>query len=113
MKKQSQIDHKQIAALLTQSAQQLDEDIVSALGEKRAQALQKQRVREPAFSFSAIGHRAHNLMPHSTNQWVAAAIVLVAIISGAAVFWSNMQDHQNPDMAILTGDMPLDAFVDK
>ena len=113
MKNQSQIDHRQIAALLTQSAQQLDDDIVSALGEKRAIAMQKQRVREPVFSLSAIGHRAHNLLPHSTHQWVAAAIVLVSIISGAAVFWSNMQDRQNPDMAILTGDMPLDAFVDK
>jgi len=70
-------------------------------------------MHEPVFSMSAIGHRAHNLLPHSTHQWVAAVIVLVAIVSGAAVFWTNMQERQNPDMAILTGDMPMDAFVDK
>lgn len=113
MKNQTQLDHRQIAALLTQGAQQLDEDIVSALGENRTRALQKQRMHEPVFSMSAIGHRAHNLLPHSTHQWVAAVIVLVAIISGTAVFWANMQERQNPDMAILTGDMPMDAFVDK
>jgi len=35
MKNQTQLDHRKIAALLTKSAQQLDEDIVSALDENR------------------------------------------------------------------------------
>lgn len=109
----NRIDHRQLAALLTQSAQQLDEGIVSALEARRAIALQRQHASETVVSLSAIGHRAHNLLPHSPRQWIAAAVVLAAILLGTATFWYNMQERQNPDLAILTGDMPLDAFVDK
>ncbi len=109
---ENRIDHRKFAALLTQSAQQLDEDIVSALNDRRSLALQKQRASEPAFSLIGIGHKAHDLLPHRPRQWLAAAIVLVAIVMGAAVFWNNIQERQNPDLAILTGDMPIDAYVD-
>ncbi len=110
---QGHIDHRQIAALLTQSTHHLDEDVVSALGKTRALALQKQRVHAPAFSLSTIGHRAHSLLPHSTQQWVAAAVVFAAVILGVATYWPNNQDHQNLDLAILTSDLPIDEFVDK
>lgn len=105
------VNHQRIAKLLTHSTDQLDEKIVSALRCARAVALQKQRVHEPVFSLSTIGHRAHNLLPHSTQQWVATTILLVAIIVGAVGYWKNSQVPV--DLAILTGDMPLEVFVDQ
>jgi hypothetical protein len=105
------IDHRQIAELLTRSTNHLDEGVVSALRQARTVALQKQRVHEHVFSLSTIGHRVHNLRPHSTHQWVAAVIVLAAIVFGMATYWQ--QDQQNPDLEILTGDLPIDVFVDK
>lgn len=110
MKKYSQhIDHQHIAKLLTQSTEQLDQDIVSALRQARTVALQKQRIHEPAFSLSAIGHRA--LMPHTTSQWVATAILLAAIIVGAIGYWQNAQIPV--DIEILTDDLPIEVFVDQ
>lgn len=112
MKKHSQkVDHQHIARLLTRSTEHLDEQILSALRNSRTVALQKQRVHEPVFSLSAIGHRAHSLMPHSTNQWVAAAILLAAVLVGVAGYWQNSQVPQ--DMDILTDDLPIEVFVDQ
>ncbi|MFA6970233.1 MAG: DUF3619 family protein [Gallionella sp.] len=112
MKKYSQhINHQHIARLLTRSTEQLDEDIVSALRQARTVALQKQRIHEPVFSLSAIGHRAHHLMPHSPHQWLAATILLAAIVVGAIGYWQNAQVPV--DIEILTDDMPIDVFVDK
>lgn len=112
MKKHSQkVDHQYIAGLLTRSTEQLDEQILSALRNARTVALQKQRVHEPVFSLSAIGHRAHSLMPHSTNQWVAAAILFAAVLVGVAGYWQNSQVPQ--DMDILTDDLPIEVFVDQ
>lgn len=108
----ARIDHQQIAALLTQGTHHLDESIVSALDQNRALALQKQRVHAPVLSLAA-GHRAHALLPHSTHQWLAAAVVFAAVIFGVTTYWPNTQDHQNLDLAILTSDQPIDAFVDK
>ena len=109
----NRIDHGRIAALLTQSAQHLDAEIVSALDESRSLALQRQRASEPAFSLIGFGHKAQDLLPHRTHQWVLAAIVLLVIVTGTAVFWNSLQERQNPYLAILTGDMPMDAYVDK
>jgi Protein of unknown function (DUF3619) len=112
MKKHSKkVDHQHIAGLLTRSTEQLDEQILSALRNARTVALQKQRLHEPVFSLSAIGHRAHSLMPHSTNQWVAAAILLAAVLVGVAGYWQNSQVPQ--DMDILTDDLPIEVFVDQ
>ena len=114
MKKYSQhINHQHIAKLLTHGAEQLDGSVVSALRQARTVALQKQRIHEPVFSLSAIGHRAHHLMPHSTHQWVATAILIAAVVVGMAGYWQNAHDHQNLDIEILTSDLPIEVFVDK
>ena len=110
MKKHS-LNHQHIARLLTRSTEQLDDQIVSALSQARTVALQKQRVHEPVFSLSAVGHRAHGLMPHSTHQWVAVTILLAAIVVGVAGYWQNTQVPQ--DIDILTDDLPIEVFVDQ
>ncbi len=110
MKKYSQhINHQHIARLLTHSTEQLDGNVVSALQQARAVALQRQRVHAPAFSLSAIGHHAH--MPHTPSQWVATAILLAAIAVGAIGYWQNAQVPV--DIEILTDDLPIEVFVDQ
>ncbi|HCI53721.1 MAG TPA: hypothetical protein DE312_10485 [Gallionella sp.] len=112
MKKYSQhINHQHIAKLLSSSTDQLDDSVLSALRQAHTVALDKQRVAEPVFSLSTIGHRAHHLMPHSTHQWIATSIILAAILIGAIGYW---QDAQMPvDMEILTDDLPIEVFVDQ
>jgi hypothetical protein len=112
MKNQStKIDYKEIAGLLTRSTEQLDSHIVSALGRASALALQKQRMQEPVFSLHAIGHRAHNLVPHSRPQWFVTVALLGAILAGVATYWQNSQVPL--DIDILTDDLPIEVFVDK
>ena len=105
------INHQQVADLLTQSSRQLDEHITTSLRDARTLALQKQRVAEPVFSLSAIGHRAHHLVPHTTHQRVALAILLAAVI-GVAGYWQNAQTPQD-DIDILTDELPIEVFVDQ
>lgn len=107
--KKRHINHQKIARLLTQSSEQLDDSILSALKQARETALEKQRVREPALSLSTIGHHAY--MPHTPSQWVAMAILLAAIVVGALGYWQNSQMPE--DIDILTDDLPIEAFVDQ
>jgi hypothetical protein len=107
------ISHSQIAKLLTHGTQQLDDNIVSSLRNAREAALQKQRVHAPVFALSATGHHLH--LPHSPRHWLAAAILLAALLIGAASYLNNAQELPgNPlDIAILTDDIPLEAFIDQ
>jgi hypothetical protein len=105
------INHQKIASLLTRSAEQIDPQILAALSEARSRALQKQRIPEPVFILSAIGHRAHNLLPHSTHQWIGATILLATLIVGAIGYWQNGDTPL--DMDILTDDLPIEVFLDQ
>lgn len=112
---EQELNHPRIAELLTQGSGQLDDRIVSSLRKARAVALQKQRLREPALSLSAIGHRAHALMPHSTPQWLATAMLLAMIIVSVTSYCHYTQEHQGShlDIAILTDDLPMEVFIDR
>lgn len=107
------LNHKRIADLLTRSSTQLDGQTAANLRRASAVALQRQRVHQHAFSLSTIGHKAHDLMPHSTHQKVAAAIILAAILVSMAGYWQQMQDSHNLDIDILTDELPIEVFVDK
>lgn len=102
---------EQIAKLLTQGSEQLDAQILSSLRESRMHALQKQRVTEHAYTLSAIGHRAMGMKPHTPQQWVAATILLAALVMAVAGYWQNLQEP--PDIDILTDDLPIEVFVDQ
>lgn len=102
-----------IAKLLTQATQQLDASTVDALRRARNVALERQLQNKPVFALNTE-HGAHWLIPHSTHQWVAAIILLVAILFGGVNYWQHTQEHElaHLDTAILTDDMPLEIFVD-
>lgn len=107
----SGIDQTQITELLTRSTEQLDDAIVFALRKARREALQKQHIHEPVFLLSTMGHRAHHLIPHSTPQWIAAAVLFATIVLGTIAFWQKTQIPV--DIKILTDDMPIEVFVEQ
>jgi len=82
---------------------------ITPLPWKFYQALQKKHV----FALST-GQGAHWLMPHSTHQWVAVAILLVAMLFGGITYVHHTQEHDlaHLDAEILTDDLPLEVFVD-
>ncbi|MDD4929712.1 MAG: DUF3619 family protein [Gallionella sp.] len=110
-RREYQRNQQRIAQLLTRGTEQLDEPILASLRHARARALQKQRVHEPVFSFSAAGVRVP--LPHTPHQWIAATILLAAIVIGVTGYWQSSQDHQNLDLEILTDDLPIEIFVDQ
>ncbi len=116
MKKINQdINHKQIAELLSYSTEQLDETIIASLQQARACALQRQHKHVSILSLNTIGHRALNIFPHSIQQWVAITILIGAIIIGITGYWQQSHQHQSShlDIEILTGDLPIEVFLDK
>lgn len=105
------INPQQVTKLLTRSTEHLDAQILSSLSQARAVALQKQRQTAPVFSLSAVGHHAHHLLPHSTQQWVAMGILIAALIAGGVGYWQGAQAPV--DLDILTDDLPIEVFVDQ
>jgi hypothetical protein len=106
------IDPSKIAELLTLSARQLDEATLSALVNARQNALQRQSVRAPAFVLDT-GRWTHSLIPHSIQQWALAGLLVAIVIVGTS-YWHQVQEQQidELDVAILTDDLPIEAFVD-
>jgi len=107
------INHRRIAELLNRSAGQLDPQIVASLHQASAAALQKQGAHQHAFSLSTIGHRAHKIMPHSANQWLATTVLLAAIAFSIADYLQQSPDQHNLDIDILTDELPIEVFVDQ
>lgn len=107
------ITPERIAQLLTRAAQQLDDDTVASLRRARNVALQRQSLSKPVFALST-GHSIRWLMPHSTQQWVVAIILFVAILFSGVSYWQHAHENDlsHLDTAILTDDLPLEVFVD-
>jgi type VI protein secretion system component VasF len=106
------LDPSKIAQLLTLSTRQLDENTLSALSSARQNALKKQVVRAPVFALNT-GRETHSLIPDSVQQWVVAGLLVAMLIVGMS-FWHHVQEQQidELDVAILTDDLPIEAFVD-
>ncbi len=107
-----ELDPGKIAKLLDCSTQRLDGRVVSALNLARNNALQ----RQPAYAYAlapATARWTHWLAPHSAQQWLAAAVLVAVIISGAG-YWHHTQEQQisELDVAILTDELPIEVFVD-
>jgi len=107
------ISPERIARLLTRATQQIDDNTIASLRHARNNALERQPHGRPVFALST-GHGIGWLMPHTTHQWVAIAILFIAILFGGVKYWQHT--HENDlsrlDFAILIDDLPLEVFVD-
>lgn len=106
------LDPNKIAQLLTQSTRQLDEATVSALADARREALKRKSAYSPVFTLST-GRWVHNLIPHSAHQWLAAGLLVAALLIVVG-YWQHTREEQlsELDVAILTDDLPIEVFVD-
>jgi len=105
---------ERIAQMLTRAAQQLDDDTVAALHRARNRALARQTVSRSVFALDT-GHNLHWPMPHTSRQWMAAAILLAALAGGVSYWHHNTREHEmsHLDIAILTDDLPMEIFIDR
>ncbi|MDD2720374.1 MAG: DUF3619 family protein [Gallionella sp.] len=113
--KNRQITHGEIAAMLTRSASQVEDDVAASLRNARMTALQKQRTHAPVFSLEVIGDfLQHMLAPNTAGQWLATAVLLFSIVVGGTNFWEyqHAQSVSHLDIAILTDDLPMEVFID-
>jgi hypothetical protein len=109
----TKLDPKKIAQILNQSTQDLDEGTISSLQQARAQALQRQAAR--IHTLQIAGHRwTSHLLPHTIQQWILAAFLVLGIASGASI-WVQHNHHQQMidlDVEILTDELPIEIFLD-
>jgi hypothetical protein len=108
----TKMDPGKVAQILTQSSRQLDTSTLSALAEARQNALERQLVHSSTAVLNT-GRWAHNLIPHSGQQWLATGL-LVAIMMFSAGYWQHAQEQHisELDVAILTDELPIEVFVD-
>lgn len=104
---------EKIAHLLTQSTRHLDSGTLSALGNARRNALQRQSLGAPAYTL-APSRWAHLLVQIPTYQWVVSAGLIAAILAIGTGYWHHDQEQQiaELDVAILTDELPIEVFVD-
>ena len=81
----TKLDPRKIAQILNQSTQDLDESTLSSLQQARAQALQRQTTR--VHTLHIAGHRwTGYLFPHTIQQWLLAAFLVLGIASGGSIW---------------------------
>jgi hypothetical protein len=109
----TKLSNKEIGSLLNRSAQQLDRSTLNELHTARQQALQNQRVASPVWvSRNGLLHGQLRLSPRALNWFIVGVVASLLVIN--LTYWERTyeHDHSDIDIAILTDDMPVDAFVD-
>lgn len=116
MSKKSKLNHEKIKHLLNRSVTRLDQPVLERLHNARTQALVRYEARRRAspivawagsFAWSAAG------TPQKTHI-LAAAVLLAAVLFGAATYWNQVEDDalSELDIAILTDELPMHVYID-
>jgi hypothetical protein len=105
-----------------QIKQQLDQALdlepatLNRLKVAREQALARQRMTEPAFALvlvdAVVGRLSSN--PASASIALAGAALILALVG--IQYWQQaptVEEIEEIDAAILTGDLPINAYLDK
>ena len=94
----------------------LDPAILKRLKAARAQALARQRMAEPAFALAwvdaVVGRISGN--PASASVALAGAALILALVG--IQYWQrspSVEELEEIDTAILTSDLPINAYLDK
>ena len=99
--------------------QQLDLDsaTLNRLKAAREKALARQRVAKPVFvlAWADAAHARLSGNPTSSSIIVAGAALILALL-GVQYYWQQtptVEEIEEIDAAILTGDLPINAYLDK
>lgn len=107
-----------IKPLLDHSAATLDDSTVDRLHAARNLALKRHRVLQHSPVLAWLSH--HGLWVgapttgHKKMTWAFALLLVACLVSSAAYLHhvNTDHDHSDLDIAILTDDLPVDAYVE-
>lgn len=111
------LNHHSVKQLLDQSAARISPATLDKLQAARTHALEHHRTRHTAPALAWLGHfGSHSHSSHTSKRvnWAVAVLFVACLISGAA-YWQNSiadRDTSEVDIAILTDDLPLHAYVE-
>ena len=106
---------KQIKLLLNRSLTRIEQPTLERLGNAREQALARHNIRSIAPAFAWAGpstNSGHATDSHHKSLYLAAAVLLAALVFGGITYWHNEHDVSEVDIAILTDDLPIEMYVD-
>jgi type VI protein secretion system component VasF len=111
------LNYHSIKQLLNQSSDSLAPATLEKLRQARLHALEHQKARRSAPVLAWLGHHGHHGDSQHTSRrthWAAALLLLACLFSGYAYWQSCSTDHDTSDVdiAILTDDVPLPAYVE-
>jgi hypothetical protein len=106
-----------IGQQLNCSSANLDQPTLMRLRVARMQALARYDVRNTSRSFvwiSALAGLGHDTKSQLNIYYWATALLCIALLCGGIGYWQNVTEHDSSDVdvAILTGDLPIEAYVE-
>jgi len=109
-----------IKRLLNQSVAQMDDATIESLRTARNRTLESHRSLQHAPVLAWLNHHGVWVGSPSNNHkhrsW-ALALVLAACLLTAAAYMQQLNEHEHDhseiDIAILTDDLPVDAYVEQ
>lgn len=111
--RQAEIDT--ILRLLNRSTAQLDRSISDRLHEARSGALKRHRAYQQAPVLAWLGEHGlwHGGVSFHAKQFYLIAVIVAAVsLLSYTAYWNQADDHSDIDIAILTDDLPVDAYID-
>lgn len=108
-----------IKRLLNHSISQVNDTTIENLRAARTRALEGYRAQQHAPVLAWLNH--HGLWigspsgQHKYRHWAIALLLVTCLFSGAAYLQQindHEHDHSDIDIAILTDDLPVDAYVE-
>ena len=101
---------EQVKQLLNRSLTRLDQPTLARLRDAREQALARYDAHSTAPAFAWAGHW-HVADSHRKSHYLAATVLLAALLIGGVTYWHQDHDVSDVDIAILTDDLPIEVFV--
>ena len=111
------LNTESVRQLLNCSSAKLEQPTLARLREARMLALSRFDARSsvPAFALAGMTHRlGHAFDSHRRQVYWASAVLFGALLFSGAAYWQhyNEIDNSEVDIAILTDDVPISAYVD-
>jgi hypothetical protein len=104
-----------ILRLLNRSTEQLDRSITDRLHDARSEAMKRHRAYQQAPVLAWLNEHGmwHGGSSSHAKQFYLIAMVVAAIcLFSYTTYLNQADDHSDIDIAILTDDLPLDAYVE-